>query len=256
MLSRPWLRSYAVASPANKGLGFFDGVGALLGGLGFIVSTPSAWGWALVPVLAATLLFGAGAWLAVWLGAIATAHLAGASAETLPLVGTWLVRIVATAIGLVVAFFLAMSLAQPLSGFALDALARKQAAARGATLGVEVPLLTGLLRSLRVSLTALAVGLPVLALLALITLLFPPAGIVTVPLKLVVTGLLVAYDLLDYPLSQRGHGVRERLAFMRTNIGAMIGFGVTAAALLLIPGMALFLLPFGVAGATRLVVRR
>ena len=77
---------------------------------------------------------------------------------------------------------------------------------------------------------------------------------VTVPLKFVVTGVLAAYDLLDYPLSQRGQSVADRVAFIRANLAAVLGFGVATAALLLIPGVGLFLLPFGVAGATRMVV--
>ena len=88
----------------------------------------------------------------------------------------------------------------------------------------------------------------------MITLLVPPASIVTVPLKLIVTGLAAAYDFLDYPMSVRGAEVRDRVEFMRVNFWAVLGFGLSAAGLLLIPGMALFLLPFGVAGAARMVV--
>ena len=221
-------------------LGFFAGVRALLGGVAFIVTTPSAWGWALIPVLVAGLLFGGGAALAIWGGNILSEHL--------------LVRLVFWAFGLVVAFFLAISLAQPLSGFALDAIARKQELALSGRTWPSQPALAGALRSLRVTLTALAIGLPILAVLALVTFLFPPAAVVTVPLKFVVTGVLAAYDLLDYPLSQRGQSVADRVAFIRANFAAVLGFGVATAALLLIPGVGLFLLPFGVAGATRMVV--
>jgi uncharacterized protein involved in cysteine biosynthesis len=42
---------------------------------------------------------------------------------------------------------------------------------------------------------------------------------------------------------------------MRDNFSGALGFGVAVALLLLIPGFGLFLLPFGVAGATRLVVQ-
>jgi CysZ protein len=221
-------------------LGFFAGVRALFGGVAFIVTTPSAWGWAMIPVLVAGFLFGGGAALAIWGANMLSEHL--------------LLRIVFWAIGLVVAFFLAISLAQPLSGFALDAIARKQEVALGGRTWPSQPALTGALRSLRVTLTALAIGLPILAALAVVTFLFPPAAVVTVPLKFVVTGVLAAYDLLDYPLSQRGQSVADRVAFIRANFAAVLGFGVATAALLLIPGVGLFLLPFGVAGATRMVV--
>jgi uncharacterized protein involved in cysteine biosynthesis len=221
-------------------LGFFAGVRALFGGVAFIVTTPSAWGWAMIPVAIAGLLFSGGAALAIWGGSQLSEYL--------------LLRILFWTIGLVLAFVLAMSLAQPLSGFALDALARKQELALGGRTWPSQPALGAAVRSLRVSLTALAIGLPILGALALVTFLFPPAGVVTVPLKFVVTGVLAAYDLLDYPLSQRGRSVADRLAFIRVNFPAVLGFGVATAALLLIPGAGLFLLPFGVAGATRMVV--
>jgi uncharacterized protein involved in cysteine biosynthesis len=147
-----------------------------------------------------------------------------------------------------------MSLAQPLSGFALESLAQKQELALGGKRWPAQRVVPAAIRSLRVALSALLVGLPVLGLLALVTFLFPPAGVVTIPLKFIVTGILAAYDLLDYPLSLRGHSVRERLVFVRTNFPAVLGFGVAMGALLMVPGAGLLLLPFGVAGATRMVV--
>ncbi len=237
-----------------KGLGFVSGVRAILGGLGFIVTTPSAWGWSLIPMAVATALFGGTSALAIWGGSELALRIAGDPSSAWGTAGIWALKLLFWAMGLVIAFFVAMSLAQPLSGFALDAIARKQELARGGRVWPDQPLVAGALRSLRVSLTALAIGLPVLGLLALVTFLFPPAGVVTIPLKFVVTGLLVAYDLLDYPLSQRGHSVSDRLAFMRRNFMAVLGFGVATGALLLIPGVALLVLPFGVAGATRLVL--
>jgi CysZ protein len=230
------------------------GVRALFGGLAFVVGTPSAWGWAMIPVLVATVLFGGASALAIWGGSELSLRLIGdLSSGAWSAIGVWGLRIVLWAIGLVVAFVLAISLAQPLSGFALDAIARKQELALGGRVRPDQPALAGALRSLRVTMTALAIGLPVLAILAAITFFFPPASVVTVPLKFLVTGLLAAYDLLDYPLSLRGHGVSSRLAFMRRNFGAVLGFGAATAALLLVPGAGLFLLPFGVAGATRMV---
>jgi CysZ protein len=236
------------------GLGFFSGVRALFGGLGFVVTTPSVWGWALIPVVVAATLFGGAGALAIWGGSELALHIVGDPASGWGTFGVWMLRVLFWAIGLVIAFFVAMSLAQPLSGFALDAIARKQELARGGRTWPDQPFVAGAARSLRVSLTALAIGLPILALLALLTVLVPPAAVVTIPLKFVVTGLLAAYDLLDYPLSQRGCSVRDRIVFMRRNFASVLGFGVATAALLLVPGMALFLLPFGVAGATRMVL--
>lgn len=257
------------ASPPQGGVkgaavGFFAGVRALFGGAFFVVSTPRVWGWAIVPVLAATILFVGFASVAGWGGAaladrivLPSAEAASAAGEELSglaLATMWLLRVLFWLVGIVVAFVVAMSLAQPVSGFALDALAREQEVALGGRTWPDVPALVSAGRALRVSLAALAVGLPILAALALLTFLVPPVAVVTVPAKFLVTGLLAAYDLLDTPLSLRGLGVRERLAFMRRQWSAVVGFGVAAAVILLVPGAALFLLPFGVAGAARLVV--
>jgi len=235
-------------------VGVLGGARAFLGGVGFVVTTPGVWGWAAVPVGVATLLFGLGSVGAVaGASAIAERVVGGEAAATGTVVGAWALRLLLSLAGLVVAFVVATSLAQPLSGFALDAIAKKQEIALGGRGWPDAPFLAGVVRSLRVSLTALAIALPILGVLALVGFLVPPAAVVTVPLQLVVTGLVAAYDFLDYPLSLRGYGVRERLAFMRRHAGAMVGFGVVAGLVLLVPGVGLFLLPFGVAGAARLV---
>jgi CysZ protein len=238
-------------------LGFFAGVRAVLGGVGFVVSRPAVWPLAAVPVLVALALFGGLGALAVSGGTdLAQRIVSDPSSSVSAAAGYWALRLLAWVVGLVLAFVVAMSLAQPLSGAALEGIARRQEIALGGRTWPNQPFWPGVLRSLRVSLTALAVGLPILSLLAVVTFVFPPAAVVTVPLKFLVAGLLAAYDLLDYPFSVRGEGVRTRLAFLRAEGWAVLGFGVTTAALLLIPLMGLFLLPFGVAGATRLVVRR
>jgi CysZ protein len=235
-------------------LGFFAGARALFGGVGFVVTTPSAWGWAMIPVAVASLLFGGGGVLAIWGGSALSERLVGdVATHGWSFLGMWALRVLFWAVGIIVAIAIAMSLAQPLSGFALDAIARKQELALGGRIWPDQPLVTSAFRSLRVSLTGLFIGLPVLVVLALVTVFIPPAAVVTLPLKFIVTGLLTAYDLLDYPLSLRGEDVSSRLRFIAANFPAVLGFGVAAAALLLIPGAALFLLPFGVAGAARLV---
>ncbi len=236
-------------------LGFFAGVRAFFGGIGFVVTRPSVWGWAMIPVAVATLLFGGTSALAVEGANRLSEHLF-TGATTMSSIGMWALRVVLWIVGLLVAFVVAFSLAQPLSGFALERIVRRQERALGGRTWPDQPFLRGAVRSLRVSLTALAIGLPILGVLALVTFLAPPAGVVTVPLKFIVTGLLAAYDFLDYPFSARGAGVRERLAFMKAEIWAVLGFGLSIAAVLLIPGIGLLLLPFGVAGATRMVVER
>ncbi len=242
-------------SPSQKRLGFFDGVSAFFGGLGFIVGRPSMWGWALIPTLVATVLFfGLGA-LAVWGGSSLAHHALWDEGDgKWTTAGIWLLRVLFWIVGIVVSFLVAISLAQPLSGSALDVIARRQEVALGGRTWPDQPLVASALRSLRVTLVALAWSLPLLALLTLITFVVPPASVVTIPLKFLVTGLAVAYDLLDYPLGLRGIGVRSRLRFIRDHLSAVIGFGVAAALLLLVPGIGLVILPIGVAGATRMMV--
>jgi len=236
-------------------LGFFSGVRALFGGIGFIVSKPAMWGWSMIPIIAAALLFAVFSGLSIW-GSNELSHhlLGGDGATTASTVGMWALRVVLWLVSIVVAFLVAMSLAQPLSGFALEAIARRQEIDLTGRQWPDQPFVASTLRSLRVSLAALFVSLPILAVLAVITLLVPPLSIITIPLKFLVTGLTAAYDFIDYPLSLRGSGVRSRLGFMKEHFWAVTGFGIAAALLLLIPGFGLFLLPFGVAGATRMII--
>jgi uncharacterized protein involved in cysteine biosynthesis len=102
-------------------------------------------------------------------------------------------------------------------------------------------------------LLAFAVGAPTIAALTLVGWLAPPALAVTVPAKVVVAALLVAWDLVDYPLALRGVRLRERLRWFGGRFGSMLGFGLAAVAFFIVPGLGLFALPFGVAGAARLV---
>lgn len=244
-----------VSAPKRAALGFFAGVKALFGGLGFVVTTPSAWPWASVPVFVASTLFFGIATVTVWGGhELAHRMLWDQGDGTWTMVGIWALRVLFYVLGVLLAFVVAMTLAQPISGFALERLARKQEIALNGRTWPDQPFVASTFRSLRVSVTALVIGLPILGLLALITFLAPPAGVVTIPLKFIVTGVLAVYDLVDYPLSLRGLGVRARVQFIKDEWWACFGFGCAVAALLLIPGFGLFLLPFGVAGATRLVV--
>src|SRR5580704_12913113 len=50
----------------------------------------------------------------------------------------------------------------------------------------------------------LAVGAPIIALLTVLGWVVPPAMVVTLPLKVLVGALMVAWDLVDYPLAMGG----------------------------------------------------
>ena len=230
--------------------GFGAGLRSFFGGFGFVLGNPGVWPLAAVPVVIAlglTSLLAWGAigvvpgWIAAWIGT--------------PGVLTTLAQIAAGIVAVVLAILVGFALAQPLSGPALEKIVRRVEASLGAPAWPAQSVLSEIGRSLSSVIVGLAFGLPVLALLFLVDLVFSPAVVVTVPLKVIVTALLIAWDLCDYPLSIRGLPVGARVAFMRRHSGAMIGFGAGLALLsTFLPCVVLLLLPAGVAGATRLIV--
>lgn len=106
------------------------------------------------------------------------------------------------------AIVIGVLLAQPLSGWALAWIVRAQEHDLGIAYAAEPPVLPTMLGSLASALPGLAVGVPLVALPTLATWAFPPDAIVTMPLKAVVAAVLLAWDLLDYPLTSRGLDVR------------------------------------------------
>ncbi|MBI5517017.1 MAG: EI24 domain-containing protein [Deltaproteobacteria bacterium] len=234
--------------------GFLDGARAVLGGARFIVTKPANWPLAAVPVGVLFALGSALGGLGLWLVAHEAQQLFQGGSAWMA-VGRWVFRVLASLVALLVAFLVGVSLAQPLSGVALETLARRQEAALGGRAWPEAPFLPSFWRGLRVNLTGLALGTPLLAALLVVGLLVPVAAVVTVPLKFLVSSVLVGWDLIDYPLSVRGWRVRDRWRWIRAHRWPFLGFGMACAALLLIPGLGLLLLPVGAAGATRLVHR-
>lgn len=232
---------------------FTDGLAAPWKGLGWLLSTPSAWGVALVPMVVFTGLVSAGAYGGVTLVEhLMAPHLVDVKGWAMLL---YVLRVLGWLAALTVAVLVALALAQPLSGPALESLARKQGLAIGARPLPESPFLPGLLRSLRVTLFGLAVTVPIVVGLTILELLVPVLAVVTVPLKFIVTALMVAWDLLDYPLSLRAAGVRARIDWISKHFAGVLGFGASIAIIGLVPCAGLLFLPAGVAGATRLVAQ-
>jgi len=219
-------------------MGFFSGAGAFFSGLGFIVVTPRMWPRAMVPVLAALVVFG-GLMAGGIYGAMAYTH------------GVYVVLLAVPVA--ILSVVLALSLATPLSGWALDGIVRAQRRALGLPELPAASVLAATLSSIRAALFALLVGTPVIVLLTLVGWVAPPAGVVTVPLKLYVGALMVAWNLADYPLAMQGAGVGARLRWVGRHFGSFNGFALASVAFFLLPGLGLLALPFGVAGAARLV---
>jgi CysZ protein len=237
---------------AAGGVGLREGLKAVVAGARFIVLRPKSWPWALVPVVVALVLvvgFGASLGALVWRLSDPWRHAEGLRAAL-----GWLGSVGALLGAAVAALLGGLSLAQPLSGFALDTLSRQQEVALGGPERPDGAFFETTWRGLRVTLAGLAVALPIIVVLSVLGLVVPFAFVVTVPLKFVVAALLVAWDFLDYPLGLRGLGVRARLAFVRANLRGVLACGLGMAGLLLIPGVGLLMLPIGVAAATQLVV--
>ena len=105
---------------------------------------------------------------------------------------------------------------------------------------------------LRSLLLSSVITVPIVLGLTLLELLLPPAAVVATPLKLMIAALGVAWGLFDYPLTLRGIGARQRLAFVNHNAGAVLGFGAAFALLFWLPCCGILMLPVGVIAATRL----
>jgi CysZ protein len=231
------------------------GIGAFLGGVRFVLQTRAVWWRAAIPALMALALT-AGLALAGIHFALPWAHRLFGDGLAEEVFAVALVALV-----IVVAFMLALALARPLSGWALDGVVREQQRALAAP-GGPLPLApagasghVSMGQSVAASLLALAAGVPPLVGLTAIGWLFPPAAIVTAPLGGVIAALLLAWDLLEYPLSIQGMPPAERARWCLRNFGSVLGFGLAAAAFFAIPVVGWLAFPFGVAGATRLAMR-
>jgi uncharacterized protein involved in cysteine biosynthesis len=213
-------------------------------------------GWALFPaalaVGAGVLLTAAGVWGVVGLSAHFVPGNGGFS-----VLGRFLFDVLFGGVVAVAATLLAIAIAQPLARAALDRIATPLDASRssGAHGGVTRPA-SGLPASLLVALSALGLTLPGVGLLELITLFAPEAAVFTEPLAFVVSALGLAWELLDHPFSRRGLTLGERLRWIKGSFFAVLGFATAAQVFLLIPGVDFFLLPIGIAGATRLFVEK
>jgi CysZ protein len=231
-------------------VGPLDGLWAVAGGIGFVLTTPAVWGRALVPAGVLALLSIGLCGLSWWGAWEAGEALAGDST-----LGTWTLTALFGLVGAMLAVLVALALAQPCSGFALEAVCRAQERAVAGRASPAVPYWAGLGRNLKVIAATLALGGGSMAALFAVEILFPPVAIVTVPLKFLVGGWLTAWNLLDYPLGLRGLGVGASLRWQARHFWAVTLFGTTWWSLALVPGVLLVLLPMGVAGAARLVVR-
>jgi uncharacterized protein involved in cysteine biosynthesis len=230
------------------------GAGAFLGGIAFVVRTPRALGRAFLPAAVAVAVGVALSAAAVWgvarLSAVVVSRGGG--------FGTFeriLFDLLFGGVAVFAALVLTIAIAQPLTRGALARLATPLEAARHPRARPLGPS-SGLLAALGVALSALGITLPTVGALELLTLFAPEAAFVTEPIAFAVSALGLAWEIFDHPFSRRGLTLGERLRWMRESFFAVLGFAAAAQAFLLIPGLDLFLLPVGIAGATRLFADR
>ncbi|WP_433926539.1 EI24 domain-containing protein [Sorangium cellulosum] len=235
--------------------GFGAGLKAVLGGYGYLFRTPDLWPLALVPtglaLVLTVVLAVAGVKLAPSLVELIVKEPGAGALWTALMV---VLRILSLAVVLVAALAVSFALAKPLSGPALERMVRRAEADLGAPAWPEVGFFADMWRALESSLVALAFTLPILIVLGVVGFLFAPASVVVVPLQLAVTALAGAWDLCDCPLSIRGVPVAARVAFVRRNFAAVMGFGSGLALLSFLPCSLLIVLPAGILGAARLVI--
>jgi CysZ protein len=227
---------------------------SLLGGARTIIRLHRAWPLALVPAASFVLL--EALWIALSLDMLRPWVRSALSGEgELWSYGATALSWLATLLGAAMGWIVSALLAPVISAPALERIVKLVEADLGAPPRAPI----GFFRELGCGLESLLVGvglvIPLGLLLAGIGLLAPPTAVVTTPLQFLVGALGVAWSLLDYPLTLRGVGVRERLRLMTRNGPAVLGFGLAFGIAFWLPCAGLLLLPIGVAAATELVFR-
>ncbi len=232
----------------------FGAIDAFVGGIGFILTTPRMWPLAVVPAAVLTILVIGLTAFGVWGAAESSALLFGQDRGIWGSVGYWILTVFLALIAHLIALVLALAVAEPLSAFALERISTAQQQALTGFAPKSPSLFAAMWLSLCCVSFALVLGGLALVVLFLVDVIFPPAAIVTVPLKLLVCSWMVAWNLLDYPLGLRGMALLARLKWVGRHFGAFTLFGFLWAMVAIVPGIILVLLPMGVAGATRLVI--
>jgi CysZ protein len=234
--------------------GFLNGIIAPFQGFHFILTHPSTWLRALIPALIFTILLFTFAIPGIWGMHLLTNRLMQKHTTRWIHFGLWLFRIVLYIVAMFLSLIFAFIIAQPLSAPALESLVRAQENQLKYPNRPEEGFCSSVWRSIRVAIVSIIISLCIFIILTITEFFLPFAIIITTPLKFIVTGFILAYDIIDYPLSLHLFGVRERTPWFKHYIWATLGFGLAMEAIFFIPGAFLLLLPAGVCGATILVV--
>jgi uncharacterized protein involved in cysteine biosynthesis len=232
-------------------LGFWRGFAAPFGAARRLLGQPQAWPWSLVPAFVFLVLevgFVAVSWRFVrpWVSE-QLAHVDWLP-NALVLGASWIAAALSVALGWLLAMFLAPALSAPALERIVALTEVELRAPARAPLGFVAEFWCGA----RALLSSLAITLPLVLALSLCELLLPPFAVVSVPLKLLLGALGVAWGLFDYPLTLRGIGARQRFRFMSRHFPVVLGFGCAFSLLFWLPCFGVLMLPVGVAAATQL----
>ncbi len=258
-------------SGRSRGVGFRVGLGMLGEGIRFIRRERRLWPVAVIPVLFATgLVAAAGSLFWVRMDQIHEAWVSllpvleatqwwtwiwvGPGQVLLWLIG-WLAVAAAFALSVLAALLTANLLSAPF----LDRLSVRVEAIAGAADAQESQgfgaLVHETLRSFLAELQRLVFLVAVWGSLSLIGFVIPGAHLVTAPLLVAVTVLLLPLDYAGFALDRRGISFRDRRRWLSENLSGMTGFGGTAFLACLVPGLNLLVMPALVTAGTLLVIR-
>ncbi len=229
---------------------------ALPRGLRFLAERRRLWPAAATPVLVLLVLAIPIGWWSIgsfgpWLSAAVFGETHNWYEEGARVLLRWLSSALAAFIGL----WLALLLAPVLSAPALEHLVRAREGELGAGERPRLSLWRELRCGLEAQLGGVLLAAPLWLSYWLLGLALPGAALVLLPFQALPLALGLAWNLLDYPLTLRGIRARARWQLLRRHPSSILGFGLALAALTLIPGAALLLLPAGVVGATQLAWR-
>lgn len=238
-----------------KDAGVSLGVGSLVVAFRRLVSTPSLWPYALLPsitlglVLTLALVFGASPLVARAVQQSGLANLDTWYGHALQFAWSavlWLTSALA-------AVWLALLVTPPLCAPALERLVRSEEELVGATPRKNQSFWSELSCGVRAQFAGLLFTFVAWTLLTALNFAAPTLLVVTLPLKVASVSAALAWSLLDYPLTLRGIGIKQRLRLFLARPLTVLGFGLPFALLFWLPCASVFLLPVGAMAATRVV---
>lgn len=241
-------------SRPNVVVQFFSGFFAIARGVSFLWRTPAAWGLAAVPMAVCLLLSMASIAGSVHFIPQLLAAVWPGLGDTLGSFGAGFVRFIAILIAALIGLYVAAFITPLLSAPALDHLVSVRERALGAPQRPAAGFLREVSCALQAQLVAIGVFSPILLILTILEWALPPAAVATLPLKFLVLAVLLAWSLLDYPLSLRGAALATRVRLMRSGAARVLGFGTALALVFMVPLFPLLLLPAAVAAAAEIAL--